>query len=151
MIDRESIMLVNYFSVCMMRIFILIRFWNCFSIFNFFFNPPVHLCAVTYITKTSLHVTLYTPIELTQSLTSLVEGNNYLSMNSCCHFSPFPFFISIKNNEFVLSAFILDGLCTTKSRIFLEILLCLWVKVIYVFKECRAISQTILAILVVFI
>ena len=26
--------------------------------FNFFFSPPAHLCAITYITEISLHVTL---------------------------------------------------------------------------------------------
>ena len=32
--------------------------WEPDRRFNFFFNPPVHLCVVTYITEISLHVTL---------------------------------------------------------------------------------------------
>ena len=39
---------------------------------NFFFNPPAHLCAVTYITEISFHVTL---INQSHSLTHLVRKN----------------------------------------------------------------------------
>ena len=35
---------------------------------NFFFSPPVHLCAVTYVTEISLHVTLS---NLSHSLTHI--------------------------------------------------------------------------------
>ena len=32
--------------------------WEQDRRFNFFFNPPAHLCAVTYMTEISLNVTL---------------------------------------------------------------------------------------------
>ena len=35
---------------------------------NFFFSPPAHLCAVTYITGISLHVSLKKPISFTAGI-----------------------------------------------------------------------------------
>ena len=35
--------------------------------FNFFFSPPGHLCAVTYITEISLHATLSNQYRLISS------------------------------------------------------------------------------------
>ena len=44
--------------------------WEPDRRFNFFFNPPVHLCVVTYKTEISLHVTLSNQSSsLTHSLT----------------------------------------------------------------------------------
>ena len=48
---------------------------------NFFFSPPAHLCAVTYMTEISLIVTLNKPIH---SLTHFFLTNTHLSYCKFC-------------------------------------------------------------------
>ena len=55
--------------------------WEPDRRFNFFFNPPVHLYAVTYITEISLHVTLnnqsYSPSQSFKPIKITVTRNHW--------------------------------------------------------------------------